>query len=308
MNNEKQIFALGFFDGVHLGHQALLKACCALAERAGCETAAITFEAHPQSLFSANPPALLTTVQDRAALLKDGGIRHVRTLPVSEEVMSTPWEQFLEQLLDQGAAGFVCGDDFRFGSRGEGNARKLRDFCDQRNLPCVVVPEQLLEGQRVSSSLIRSLIEAGDMETANRYLGHPHVLSGRVLHGQKLGRTLGIPTANLVIPLGITVPKFGVYACCAHIRGKIYCAVANVGTRPTVNGSSITVEPWILDFEGDLYDQSIRLDFYRFLRPEIKFPDLTALQQQIRQDAQLTRHYFKMLSERVRPCCSPENF
>lgn len=293
MNNKKRIFALGFFDGVHLGHRALLTACCDLAEKMGCEPAAITFESHPQSLFSANPPALLTTVRDRDALLKRGGIRHVLSLPVSKEVMSTHWEQFLEQLLAQGAAGFVCGDDFHFGSRGAGNAQSLRAFCRQRDLPCIIVPEQLLDGRRISSSLIRALIEAGDMEKANRYLGHPHVLSGQVLHGQKLGRTLGVPTANLAIPHGITVPKFGVYACRAHIDGKSYCAVANVGTRPTVNGSSITVEPWILDFEGDLYGQMLRLEFCRFLRPEIKFPDLAALQQQIRQDADQTRRYFQ---------------
>ena len=117
------------------------------------------------------------------------------------------------------------------------------------------------------------------MESATKFLGHPHVLTGRVLHGQKLGRKLGVPTANLEIPAGVAVPKFGVYACKANIDGKSYPAVANVGIRPTVSGTGITVEPWILDFEGDLYGCEIRLEFYRFLRPETKFDSLTALQQ-----------------------------
>lgn len=293
MRNEKRIYALGFFDGVHLGHQALLKACRGLAAEHGCGTAALTFDQHPQSLFSENPPALLTTAHDRSLLLREYGIDKIHSLPVSKEVMSTPWRQFLDQLLQQGAAGFVCGDDFRFGSRGEGNAEKLLSFCAELGLPCIVVPEQTCKGKRVSSSLIRGLIEAGDMESATRYLGHPHMLTGQVLHGQKLGRTLGVPTANLQIPTGITVPKYGVYACRALVDGSSFPAVANVGTRPTVSGHGITVEPWILDFDGDLYGKEIRLELYRFLRPEIKFSDLTALKQQIHDDAEQTRHYFE---------------
>lgn len=293
MREKKRIYALGFFDGVHIGHQALLSACCALAEQENCHAAAITFDAHPQSLFSRHAPALLTTCQDRQSLLAQYGISHIHCFPVTEEVMSTSWEHFLELLLEEGAAGFVCGHDFHFGHRGEGNAEKLRDFCARRCLPCVIIPEQTLKGKRISSTLIRSLIEAGDMESATKYLGHPHILSGCVRHGQQLGRKLGVPTANLLIPAGIVVPKFGVYACRALIDGKAYSAVANVGVRPTVSGSGITVEPWILDFSGDLYGREIRLEFYRFLRSEMKFETLAALQQQIHQDAAETRRYFE---------------
>ena len=209
--------------------------------------------------------------------------------------MSTPWEGFLEYLLEQGAVGFVCGDDFHFGHRGEGDAEKLRSFCSARNIPCVIVPEQLRKGKRISSSLIRTLIESGEMESAMHFLGHPHVLTGQVLHGQKLGRKLGVPTANLVIPAGIAVPKFGVYACRVVIAGNLYAAVANVGTRPTVDGIGITVEPWILDFEGDLYGKKLCLEFYRFLRHEMKFADLDELKHQIQTDAAQTRRYFETL-------------
>ena len=197
MKNEKRIYALGFFDGVHIGHQALLQACHTLASQLGCKTAAITFDAHPKSLFSDQPPALITSAWDRQNLLRQYGMEHIHCFPVTKEVMSTPWETFLEQLVEHGAVGFVCGDDFHFGHRGEGNTQKLQEFCTQHHLPCIIVPEQSLKGQRVSSSLIRRLIEDGEMESATKFLGHPHILTGHVLHGQKLGRKLGVPTANL---------------------------------------------------------------------------------------------------------------
>ncbi len=294
MSRKKQIYALGFFDGVHIGHQALLEACRKLAAQLGCETAAITFDAHPKSLFSDRVPPLISSAWDRQNLLRQYGMEHIQCFPTVKEVMSTPWRTFLEQLVEHGAVGFVCGDDFHFGHKGEGNAQKLQEFCNQHHLPCIIVPEQSLKGQRISSTLIRRLLEEGEMESATKFLGHPHILTGHVLHGQKLGRKLGVPTANLVIPAGVVVPKFGVYACKANIGGIRYPAVANVGIRPTVSGTGITVEPWILDFEGDLYGREIQLEFYRFLRPEVKFETLTALQQQILEDAAATRHYFEI--------------
>lgn len=297
MEEIKYIFALGFFDGVHLGHQALLRECCRLAAQMGAKTAAITFDKHPQSLFLDTPPVLLSTEDDRRRLLGRYGMESVYTLPVVPETMNLPWEKFIERLLEKGAAGFVCGDDFRFGHRGVGDATKLRYYCASRDIPCIVVPEQTLNGKRISSTLIRSRIEAGDMESATRYLGHPHVLTGTVVHGQKIGRKLGFPTANLQIPEAVVVPKFGVYACRAVVDGQSFPAVTNVGTRPTVAGSGVTVEPWILDFQGDLYGREIQLEFYRFLRPEMKFPDLAALQQEILRNAEETRTYLKNREE-----------
>lgn len=293
MKNNKRVFALGFFDGVHLGHQALLFQCRSLASRLDCQTAAITFDRHPQSLFCTRVPPLISTAREREYLLRQYGIAHIYTYPVTPEVMSMSWESFLDELVEYGAAGFVCGHDFRFGHRGGGNAEKLRRYCRERNLPCVIVPEQDIGGIRISSTYIREQLETGDMATAVRFLGHPYLLTGTVVHGHKLGRTLGIPTANLRIPEGLAIPKFGVYACACLVDGVRYSAVTNIGTRPTVSGQGITVEPWILDFEGDLYGKTITLEFYRFLRPETQFPDLAALQQQIRQDALETRAYLE---------------
>lgn len=290
---EKKIIALGFFDGVHLGHQALLKECVALAKQLNMEPAAITFHRHPQSLFSGGVPLLLNSLEDRHRLLQQYGMSQVITVPVSPEIMQMPWQEFLSVLLSSGAAGFVCGADFRFGHRGEGNARLLAEFCKERNLPCIIVPDQTLDGVRISSTYIREQIEQGDMETAVRFLGHPHIVSGQVIRGQQLGRKIGIPTANLLIPQGVIVPKFGVYACRITTDMGEFSAVTNVGTRPTVAGNGVTVEPWILDFDGDLYGKIVTLSFYRFLRPEKKFPTLADLQAEIQKNAAQVRNFFE---------------
>lgn len=293
MNHEKRIFALGFFDGVHRGHQALLAECVRMAKAMDVETAAITFEAHPQSLFRSDVPPLLTTLQDRFRLLLRYGIDHVYPFPVNRKVMSTPWEDFLEELMACGAVGFVCGDDFRFGSRGEGNAEKLRQFCRARKLPCVIVPEQNLDGVRISSSYIRKQIGEGDMATAVRFLGHGHMLTGTVVTGRRLGRSLGFPTANIELPQGVIVPRHGVYACRAYVGEKRYMAVCNVGNRPTVQGHQVRTETWLLDFDGDLYGQSVTLEFMYFLRPEQRFESLDALKKAVLCDAENTRKFFE---------------
>ena len=291
----KTIFALGFFDGVHLGHAALLSACRRLAAQTRCKAGAVTFDAHPDTLISGQTPGLINTSLDRGRLLREAfHMDTVAALPFDARMRAMPWEDFLAMLRSgHGAAGFVCGEDFRFGHRGAGNAAVLEHYCRTAGLPCQVVPQQTMDGIRISSTYIRRQIETGDMETAVRFLGHPHILTGTVVPGHQLGRKLGIPTANLRLPEELAVPKFGVYICRALVDGRAYPAVTNIGTRPTVSGSGITVEPWILDYTGDLYGQEITLEFYRFLRSEQKFPTLEALQAQIRRDAEETRTYLE---------------
>ena len=292
---EKTIYALGFFDGVHLGHQALLDACRTLAKATGYKAGVVTFGNHPDTLVQGQTPSLLTTPRQREWILTEQfHMDRVVTLPFDAKLRSMPWEDFLTMLLeDYDAAGFVCGDDFRFGFKGQGNGRLLTEFCGRMNLPSGIVEEQMVDGRRVSSTYIRKQIETGDMATAIKFLGHPYYLTGTVVKGKQLGRTLGIPTANLILPEGLAIPKFGVYACLCLVDGKAYPAVTNIGTRPTVSGMGITVEPWILDFSGDLYNKEITLEFYRFLRPEVKFPNLDALKDEIHHNARQTREYFE---------------
>lgn len=289
----KKIFALGFFDGVHLGHQVLLRACREMAREQDAMPCAITFQAHPQALFTENPPKLLSTQEDRIRLMEAYGIQWVRTYPVVREVMSMAWDAFLEELLKLGAAGFVCGSDFRFGWQGQGNADCLKAFCRDRGLSCRIIGQQTLKGIRVSSTHIRKLLEQGDMEEALDFLGHPHILTGVVQRGKQLGRTMGIPTANLPIPENVACPKFGVYACKAQVEDREFLAVTNVGMQPTVNGNTVTVEPWLLDFSGDLYGKRLTLSFYRFLRGERKFDCVEALAEEIRKNAEQTRKFFE---------------
>ena len=293
MKQNRCVFALGFFDGVHLGHQALLRECVRLAEEKGCGTAAITFERHPHSLFRTAVPPLLTTFPDRFRLLRRYGIEEVHPLPVNQTVMSTSWEDFLLKLMEKGAAGFVCGHDFRFGSRGEGNAETLRQFCRERHLDCAIIPEQTLDGVRISSSYIRKQIAEGDMATAVRYLGHGHMLTGRVVTGRKLGHKLGFPTANIELPADVICPRHGVYACRAFVGDRAYMAVCNVGNRPTVQGHQVRTETWLLDFSGDLYGQAVTLEFLYFLRPEQRFESLETLKEAVLKDAEMTRKFFE---------------
>ncbi len=289
--NEKIIIALGFFDGVHRGHQALLAECVELASSLNGIPAAITFENHPMAAFTKKYPPLLTANADRIRLLRRYGMEQVISLPVTTEVMSTDWQAFLDGLVASGAAGFVCGDDFRFGHKGAGTPKRLQAFCAQKGLPCVIVPEQTLGGQRVSSTHIRCLLEQGRMEEAVAFLGHPYLFSGQVVAGRHLGRTIGVPTANVLLPEGLVVPRLGVYACTCTIDGQRHRAVTNIGSRPTVGGHQVRAESWILDFDGDLYGREIALEFYGFLRPEQKFDSLEALQRQIRADAAVVRKF-----------------
>jgi riboflavin kinase/FMN adenylyltransferase len=244
-------------------------------------------------MFTNNPPRLVNSLEDRIRLLHRYGMEEVKVYPVTEEVMSTPWEMFLDDLVSLGAAGFVCGSDYRFGSRGEGTAEKLKDYCIAHGLSCGVVGDRMLDGIRISSTHIRSLLEAGDMEGASRFLGHPHMLSGEVVSGRKLGRTIGVPTANLQLPEDAAVLPHGVYACKAQVEQRTYLAVTNIGSRPTVGGHRVTIEPWILDFDGNLYEKTLVLEFYQFLRPERKFDSLEELKMEIQKNALQTRKIFE---------------
>lgn len=207
------IFALGFFDGVHLGHQALLDACVALARARGAQAGAVTFRSHPEELTARSAPRLINTLADRVWLLKEHGMGLVAELSFDEALRTMPWRDFLEMLRrDWDARGFVCGEDFRFGYRGEGSAASLERYCQQEGLAFQRVEDQFLEGRRVSSSHIRTLLERGQLEEAGRFLGHAHVLRGRVCRED--GKLFLAMPENLVKLPG------GIYECRAQAEGR----------------------------------------------------------------------------------------
>lgn len=292
---QKTVFALGFFDGVHIGHGALLRACKELAQQQGAVAGAITFGEHPLALVQGKSPGLISTVADRKMLMQSlYGIQEVIVLPFDRQLMTMPWQTFFKMLLSRyRAAGLVCGHDYRFGNRGEGTPQLLQQACREAGIPCVVIPEQQLDGITVSSTHIRALLKAGDMPQAARFLGHPHLFTGPVVPGKHIGRTIGFPTANLFFPNTMLCPKKGVYASVVTVDGKRYMAVTNVGNRPTVGGGYTSVEAWLLDFSGDLYGKRVTLEFHKYLREERKFDSLEALRREIEKNGEDTRKFFE---------------
>ena len=187
------------------------------------------------------------------------------------------------------------GHDFCFGYKGEGTAARLKDYCAQHGIGCDIIPALRIDGRVVSSTYIRELIANGDIETANRFLGHPHTLSDTVRSGYHLGTNLGAPTINMYFPEGVLVPRHGVYATKVFLEdGSCYIAVTNVGVRPTVSDSTrVSVESHLLDYSGNLYGRQARVEFYGFLRGERKFASFEELSEQIHRDAQSAREYFE---------------
>ena len=288
----KRVIALGFFDGVHLGHGALLRRTRELADRLGCPAAALTLDTHPDNLLRGTPTRLLNTPVERRELMQTlYGIDEVLALHFDAATMRQPWQEFVERTLigAYSAVHLVCGADYRCGSGGAGTAELLQAFCAARGVGCDVIPQLSMDGAAVSSSRIRGLIASGEMAEAVRLLGHPHLLSGTVVTGHQLGRTIGIPTANLDVSPQILLPMDGVYAAETEVDGRRYPAVTNIGMRPTVHGDCRTVEPWLLDFSGDLYGRRLTLRLLTFLRGERRFPSLDALQAEIRRNAEQTR-------------------
>lgn len=294
----QKVIALGFFDGVHLGHGALLRRVTERAREAGASPAVVTFDRAPKSLVTGKPVSLLNSPEDRRDLIRRFyGIEDVVMLPFDQKMMTMPWQDFINVVLvkDQHAAHLVAGHDFHFGYKNQGTPELLQRSCAQLGLGCDIIPEVTLDGITVSSTHIRQLVTEGNMEEAARFLGHPHTLTGTVRHGHSIGHARLFPTANLIVPHNVLVPSHGVYATQACLAdGRTFAAVTNVGTRPTVNnGTNVTVEAYLLDFSGDLYGQTLRLEYHRKLRGEIQFDSLEALKAQISQDIESTQNYFQ---------------
>ena len=293
-----RVIALGFFDGVHLGHAALLRLTRRRADELGIPAAVLTFDTHPDTLVYHQPVPLINTLEDRKYLMEEKfSMDEVILAHFDRAMMEMPWESFVEDYLlgELGAKHVVCGHDFSFGYRGQGTPDKLRRLCAQRGVGVNVVDKVSLGGITVSSTHIRQLIRQGDMEAAAQMLGHRHFLSGEVLHGKELGRRLGFPTANLALPEGLIAPAYGVYATLVTLPdGSAHPSVTNVGVRPTVHDQlGRLVEAWILDCTAELYGETIRVEFFTRLRGEKKFDSLEALLEEVLRNADETRAYFQ---------------
>ena len=298
MDRAKRVIALGFFDGVHNGHGALLSKVTQVAKQLDATPAAFTFDRQPAAAITGTKVPLLSSSDDRIWLMRHYyGIQEV-VVANFEGMMRMDWEDFITQYLvrDLGVIHVVAGHDFHFGYMGKGNPQRLADKCRELGIGCDIIGKVAQDGITVSSTYIRTLVAQGEMERAREFLGHPHILSDRVVHGKKIGGgILGFPTVNLRIPERVIVPAFGVYATKVYFKDECHMAVTNVGVRPTVrdNDGRVTVEGFILDYDGDLYGEKVRMEFYHRLRGEKKFPSFQALSEEIGRNAQQTRAYFQ---------------
>lgn len=294
----KRVLALGFFDGVHLGHAALIRKTSELAAEYGAAPAVLSFDVHPDSLVRSEQVPLINNAAARADIIRRlYGIDSVIFVHFDEAVMKTPWRDFLELIVSElSACHLVVGHDFRFGYRGEGDAERLAEYCGENGIGYSVIPKVAKDGVTVSSTYIRKLIADGEIERANAFLGHPHTLVDTVRYGYRLGRKIGAPTINMRFPEGVLIPAHGVYASKVVLEDGEHVAVTNVGVRPTVGGGSgVSVESYILDFDGNLYGRQVRVDFYGFIRPEMKFDGVDALKERIKIDAELAREFFLII-------------
>lgn len=298
MEKQRRVIALGFFDGVHLGHGALLGAVRETAARLGAVPCAFTFDKSPTAAITGQSVPLLNTVEDRIRLMRRHyGIQEVVVAPF-DAMQRMDWEDFITKYLAEelGVIHVVAGHDFHFGYMGKGNPDRLKAKCAELGLGCDIIQKVERDGITISSTYIRTLVAQGEMERAAQFLGHPHSLTRQVTHGKGIGHSaLGFPTVNLRVPEGVIIPAFGVYATRVCFDGRSRAAVTNVGVRPTVadNDGRVTVEGFILDFDGDLYGREVRVEFHKRLRGERKFPTMEALAEEIRRNAEQTREFFK---------------
>ena len=297
--NEKKMraVALGFFDGLHKGHAALLHKLSNRAAELDLDAAVLTFDVHPDTLVFGKDVPLINTAEEREDMIRRLFLIDTTIfLHFNRKMMQMPWQEFIASAVSElRIEAVVVGHDFTFGYRGEGTPERLKEWCEANNLSCDIIPAVCIDGRVVSSTEIRQLIEKGSIEEANRLLGHPHIISDTVHSGYHLGQKSGTPTINLAIPQGVVIPKFGVYATKVYLDdGSVHTAVTNIGTRPTVSTlEQISVESHLLDFNGNLYGRKARVELYHYQREERKFENTTLLANQIQRDAEETRCWFE---------------
>jgi riboflavin kinase/FMN adenylyltransferase len=279
---------LGNFDGVHLGHQQLLKRAVAEAEENGGESMLFTFRPHPMSVLAPKPPQFLADSEEKRRAVAAYGLDYMLEFPFTPQIAAQSPEYFvrfyLKEMLEADLV--VVGFNFHFGAGGAGSVEDLQRLCVEQGIAVEVMPPYEVEQRIVSSSLIRKLIAGGKIAEANHLLGREYVLAGAVMHGREIGRTIGFPTANVAVDSGLQLPAYGVYAAYAELESQIMSAVVNVGLRPTIGDNlEPTVEVHCLGSDGDFYGKNMRVRFVRELRSEQKFASLDDLKAQIALDS-----------------------
>lgn len=282
---------IGNFDGVHKGHQTLMKRAVNYSKKNNLKSVVFTFSNHPVNFFKPGYVKNIISSEDKKKILETLGVDILVNIPFNEDMTKISAEDYIRQILVEklNAKMIIVGHDFSFARKKEGNADVLINFKEKYGYDVEVVTPVILNGKRVSSTDIRAMISSGDVVGAKKLLGRYYAIEGEVVRARQIGRTIGFPTANIKYDSGMVLPDKGIYATIAKIGDAIYCGATNVGTNPTVNGKKLSIETYILDFDDDIYGESLRIEFVEKIREEIKFNSKEELKQQLEQDVDYVR-------------------
>jgi riboflavin kinase/FMN adenylyltransferase len=288
----KSVVALGTFDGVHLGHREILRRCASRGRQENVPSVVFTFDKHPLEIIRPQfAPRLLTDTEDKLALIQRQSIENTVIAQFDDEMARATPEEFVREVLVDSlrAKWVVAGFNYTFGWKAGGTAKTLKSLGEKYGFSVEIAKPVSIGGTPVSSTRIRSSLAKGDMEEASIMLGRPFSIKGKIIKGESRGKSLGYPTVNLDVPREIALPKCGVYTASVCVKGCMFGAVTNIGTRPTFSGETVSVETHIIGFEGSLYGETLRVFFAKRLRDEIKFSSGEALAYQISQDVERTK-------------------
>ncbi len=289
--------ALGTFDGLHIGHQEVIRTMILNCQKRNLKSCVFTFANHPRELTTLGgaPPRILA-LEDKIRLLESFGVDILVLLRFDEKLMGIPADAFVRDILIKGlnTRYLTVGFDFRFGKGAKGNVDLLRAYSEDGHYDVDIVSPIEREGEKISSSIIRELLKEGKIEDVNAQLGRHHHVSGEVIKGKQLGNKIGFPTANLKISANMTLIKPGVYVTKTTLRDTIYYSVTNVGYNPTFDEKLFNLETYILDFDKDIYGEVITVDFYTRIRDELKMSSLDELVEYIERDVAFTREYYNL--------------
>lgn len=294
---EYGVVTSGTFDGVHLGHQKILSRLKEISEQSGGETVVLTFWPHPRTVVSEDSQGLqlLSTIEEKIELFSQLGIQHLAIVPFTRSFSELSSQEFIQQILVEkiGTKKLVIGYDHRFGRNREGSFEFLKKNCSEYGFEVEEIPREDIEHTAISSSRIRKALITGHIHEANDLLGRAYSLSGTVVKGKQLGRTIGFPTANIHVHESYKlVPMNGVYVINAVYNGQTFRGMLNIGTRPTVDGIGRTIEANLFDFDKEIYGEDLKIELLHYLRPEQKFNGLDMLVKQIHIDQENSLAYF----------------
>lgn len=292
--DEPTAVAMGKFDSLHLGHKVILDRLKSEAE-CSLKTAVISFEPGPEVFFGKYDGGLVLTDEEKQQLLEEAGIDYYILYPFDAETADTEPEVFLKETLikQMNMQVLVAGEDLSFGKKGSGNAEFVKKRSGELDFKFCMCPKLHIDGEEVSATLVRETLMQGEIEKCNALLGREYCISGIVESGNRLGRTIGVPTCNLMIPVDKLLPPKGVYFTVATLKDKKYFGVTNIGTKPTVTSDAVVgAETHILFFDEDVYGEELVLDFRHYHRPEQKFDSLDALKEQLYRDKESAKTYF----------------